>query len=143
VKNFALIGAAGYIAPRHLKAIKDTGNRLMAALDPFDSVGILDSYFPEAEFFTQPELFEDYLYSLRGTPKQVDYVSIASPNYLHSAHIRMALRVGADAICEKPLVLRPEEILQLKDLEAETGQRVWTVLQLRTHEALLLSLIHI
>jgi UDP-N-acetyl-2-amino-2-deoxyglucuronate dehydrogenase len=137
VKNFALIGAAGYIAPRHLKAIKDTGNRLMAALDPFDSVGILDSYFPEAEFFTQPELFEDYLYSLRGTPKQVDYVSIASPNYLHSAHIRMALRVGADAICEKPLVLRPEEILQLKDLEAETGQRVWTVLQLRTHEALL------
>ena len=137
MKNFALIGAAGYIAPRHLKAIKDTGNRLVAALDPFDSVGILDSYFPEAEFFTQPELFEDYLYSLRGTPKQVDYVSIASPNYLHNAHIRMALRVGADAICEKPLVLNPQEIRELKDLEAETGRRVWTILQLRTHEALL------
>lgn len=137
MKNFALIGAAGYIAPRHLKAIKDTGNNLVAALDPFDSVGILDAYFPEAEFFTQPELFEDYLYSLRGTPQQVDYVSIASPNYLHNAHIRMALRAGADAICEKPLVLKPEEILQLKDLEAETGRRVWTILQLRTHEALL------
>ncbi len=137
MKNFALIGAAGYIAPRHLKAIKDTGNRLVAALDPFDSVGILDSYFPEAEFFTQPELFEDYLYSLRGTPQQVDYVSIASPNYLHNAHIRMALRAGADAICEKPLVLNPQEIRALKDLEAETGRRVWTILQLRTHEALL------
>lgn len=137
MKNFALIGAAGYIAPRHLKAIKDTGNRLVAALDPFDSVGIMDSYFPEAEFFTQPELFEDYLYRLRGTPQQVDYVSIASPNYLHNAHIRMALRAGADAICEKPLVLNPAEILELKDLEAETGRRVWTILQLRTHEALL------
>jgi UDP-N-acetyl-2-amino-2-deoxyglucuronate dehydrogenase len=100
-------------------------------------VGILDAHFPEAEFFTQPEVFEDYLYSLRGTPQQVDYVSIASPNYLHAAHIRMALRAGADAICEKPLVLWPEEILQLKDLEAETGRRVWTILQLRTHEALL------
>ncbi len=137
MKNFALTGAAGYIAPRHLKAIKDTGHRLVAALDPFDSVGIMDSYFPEAEFFTEPEVFEDYLHSLRGTPQQVDYVSIASPNYLHGPHIRMALRAGADAICEKPLVLEPSEILKLKDLEAETGRRVWTILQLRTHEALL------
>ena len=137
MKNFALIGAAGYIAPRHLKAIKDTGNRLVAALDPFDSVGIMDSYFPEAEFFTEPEVFEDYLHRQRGTPQQADYVSIASPNYLHGPHIRMALRAGADAICEKPLVLEPNEILRLKDLEAETGRRVWTILQLRTHEALL------
>ncbi|MCX7783849.1 MAG: Gfo/Idh/MocA family oxidoreductase [Meiothermus sp.] len=137
MKNFALVGAAGYIAPRHLKAIKDTGHRLVAALDPFDSVGILDSYFPDAEFFTQPEIFEDYLHTLRGTPMQVDYVSIASPNYLHGPHIRMALRAGADAICEKPLVLDPTDIMRLKDLEAETGQRVWTILQLRTHEALL------
>lgn len=141
MKNFALIGAAGYIAPRHLKAIKDTGHTLVAALDPFDSVGILDSHFPQAEFFTQPELFEDYLHALRGTPRQVDYVSIASPNYLHAAHIRMALRAGADAICEKPLVLEPRDILQLKDLEAETGRRVWTILQLRTHQALL-NLMH-
>ncbi len=132
-----MTGVAGYIAPRHLKAIKDTGNTLVAALDPFDSVGIMDSYFPEAEFFTQPELFEQYLYDLKGTDKQVDYVSIATPNYLHASHIHMALRAGADAICEKPLVLNPEEILRLKDLEAETGRRVWTVLQLRTHEALL------
>ncbi|WP_027882483.1 Gfo/Idh/MocA family oxidoreductase [Meiothermus rufus] len=137
MKNFAMTGVAGYIAPRHLKAIKDTGNTLVAALDPFDSVGIMDSYFPEAEFFTQPELFEQYLYDLKGTDKQVDYVSIATPNYLHASHIHMALRAGADAICEKPLVLNPEEILRLKDLEAETGRRVWTVLQLRTHEALL------
>ncbi len=132
-----MTGVAGYIAPRHLKAIKDTGNTLVAALDPFDSVGIMDSYFPEAEFFTQPELFEQYLYDLKGTDKQVDYVSIATPNYLHASHIHMALRAGADAICEKPLVLNPEEILRLKDLEAETERRVWTILQLRTHEALL------
>jgi UDP-N-acetyl-2-amino-2-deoxyglucuronate dehydrogenase len=137
MKNFAMTGVAGYIAPRHLKAIKDTGNTLVAALDPFDSVGIMDSYFPQAEFFTQPELFEQHLYNLRGSEQQVDYVSVASPNYLHDPHIRMALRAGADAICEKPLVLNPEEILRLKDLEAETGQRVWTILQLRTHEALL------
>ena len=137
MKNFAMTGVAGYIAPRHLKAIKDTGNTLVAALDPFDSVGIMDSYFPQAEFFTQPELFEQHLYNLRGTDQQVDYVAVASPNYLHDPHIRMALRSGADAICEKPLVLNPEDILRLKDLEAETGQRVWTILQLRTHEALL------
>jgi UDP-N-acetyl-2-amino-2-deoxyglucuronate dehydrogenase len=136
-KRFALIGASGYIAPRHLKAIKDTGNLLVAALDPFDSVGIMDSYFPQAEFFTQPELFEQHLEELRRKGEGVQYISIASPNYLHDAHIRMALRNGADAICEKPLVLHPQEIDQLREVELETGQRVWTILQLRTHPALL------
>jgi UDP-N-acetyl-2-amino-2-deoxyglucuronate dehydrogenase len=135
-KRFALIGASGYIAPRHLKAIKDTGNILVAALDPFDSVGIMDSYFPKAEFFTQPELFERHLEDLRRHGQGVDYVAIASPNHLHDAHIRMALRNGADAICEKPLVLHPGDIDRLKEVEIETGQRVWTILQLRTHSAL-------
>lgn len=137
MKRFAMTGAAGYIAPRHLRAIRDTGNTLVAALDPFDSVGILDSYFPEAEFFTQPELFEQYLDNLRRNGQGVDYLSVCSPNHLHEAHIRMALRLGADAICEKPLVLNPQEIDRLRELEAETGHRVWTVLQLRTHPALL------
>lgn len=132
-----MTGAAGYIAPRHLKAIKDTGNVLVAALDPFDSVGIMDSYFPETEFFTQSELFEQFLEDNRRASQAIDYVSVCSPNYLHEPHIRMALRSGADAICEKPLVLNPEDILRLKDIEAETGKRVWTILQLRTHEALL------
>lgn len=136
-KRFALIGAAGYIAPRHLKAIKDTGNVLVAALDPFDSVGIMDAHFPDAEFFTQPELFESHLHDLRRQGQGVDYVSICSPNYLHDAHIRLALRAGADALCEKPLVLHPADIDALKEIEAETGRRVWTVLQLRTHAALL------
>jgi UDP-N-acetyl-2-amino-2-deoxyglucuronate dehydrogenase len=135
-KRFALIGASGYIAPRHLKAIKDTGNILVAALDPFDSVGIMDSYFPQAEFFTQPELFERHLEELRRHGQGVDYVAIASPNHLHDAHIRMALRNGADAICEKPLVLHPSDIDRLREVELETGQRVWTILQLRTHQAL-------
>jgi UDP-N-acetyl-2-amino-2-deoxyglucuronate dehydrogenase len=137
VKRFALIGASGYIAPRHLKAIKETGNTLVAALDPFDSVGILDSYFPNCDFFTQPELFERHLEQLRRAGEGVEVVSICSPNHLHDAHIRMALRNGANALCEKPLVLHPEEIRALQDLEAETGQRVWTVLQLRTHPALI------
>lgn len=131
-----MTGAAGFIAPRHLKAIKDTGNTLVAALDPFDSVGIMDSYFPNAEFFTQPELFQQYLDLLKHQGQGVDYFSICSPNYLHEAHIRMALRSGADALCEKPLVLNPEDIDRLRELEAETGKRVWTVLQLRTHAAL-------
>jgi UDP-N-acetyl-2-amino-2-deoxyglucuronate dehydrogenase len=135
-KRFALIGASGYIAPRHLKAIKDTGNILVAALDPFDSVGIMDSYFPQAEFFTQPELFERHLEELRRHGQGVQYVAIASPNHLHDAHIRMALRNGADAICEKPLVLHPSDIERLREVELETGQRVWTILQLRTHAAL-------
>lgn len=132
-----MTGTSGYIAPRHLRAIKDTGNTLVAALDPFDSVGILDSYFPDTEFFTQPELFEQYLDNLRRSRQGVDYLTICSPNYLHEAHIRMALRLGADAICEKPLVLNPQDIDRLRELEAETGRRVWTVLQLRTHPALL------
>jgi UDP-N-acetyl-2-amino-2-deoxyglucuronate dehydrogenase len=134
--NFALIGASGYIAPRHLKAIRDTGNELSAALDPFDSVGILDSYFPQAEFFTQPEIFERHLYELRRQGTGVEYASICSPNYLHDAHIRLALRAGSDALCEKPIVLNPSDITALKEVEAETGRRVWTILQLRAHAAL-------
>ena len=137
MKRFALIGASGYIAPRHLKAIKETGNTLVAALDPFDSVGILDSYFPTCDFFTQPELFERHLEQLHRAGRGVEIVSICSPNHLHDAHIRMALRNGADALCEKPLVLHPEEICALQDIEAETGRHVWTVLQLRTHPALI------
>jgi len=132
-----MTGAAGFIAPRHLKAIKDTANTLVAALDPFDSVGIMDSYFPNTEFFTQPELFQQYIDLLKHQGQGVDYFSICSPNYLHEAHIRMALRSGADALCEKPLVLNPEDIDRLRELEAETGKRVWTVLQLRTHAALI------
>ncbi|MBB6017755.1 Gfo/Idh/MocA family oxidoreductase [Deinococcus radiopugnans] len=133
---FGLTGVSGYIAPRHLKAIKDTGNVLTAALDPFDSVGIMDSFFPDAEFFTQPEIFERYLYDARRQGQGVDYVGICSPNYLHDAHIRMALRAGADALCEKPIVLNPEDITALKEVEEETGRRVWTILQLRAHAAL-------
>jgi len=136
--NFALIGAAGYIAPRHLKAIRDTGNILVAALDPFDSVGILDSYFPNTQFFTEPERFDRHLDKLRrGNVGKVDYVSICSPNYLHDAHIRMALRNGAHAICEKPLVLNPWNVDALAEIEAETEQKIFTILQLRHHPAIL------
>jgi len=136
--NFALIGAAGYIAPRHLKAIRDTGNILVAALDPFDSVGILDSYFPDTQFFTEPERFDRHLDKLRrGKVGKVDYVSICSPNYLHDAHIRMALRNGAHAICEKPLVLNPWNVDALAEIEAETEQKIFTILQLRHHPAIL------
>jgi len=133
--RFALIGAAGYIAPRHMKAIKDTGGVLVAALDKSDSVGILDSYFPEAAFFTEFERFDRYLEKLRReAPSQaVDCLSIASPNYLHDAHIRFALRVGACAICEKPVVLNPWNVDALKAIEKEYGRRVFTVLQLRLH----------
>lgn len=135
MKNFALIGAAGYIAPRHMKAIKDTGNRLVAALDPSDSVGIIDSYFPDSVFFTEFERFDRHVEKLRrdSSDRRVDCVSITSPNYLHDAHIRFALRVGADAICEKPLVLNPWNINALRDLEREYGHRVYTILQLRLH----------
>ena len=123
MKNFLLIGAAGYIAPRHLKAIKDTNNRLIAALDPYDGVGIMDSYFPEADFFTEPERFDRHLDKLRRRgEKKIDFVSICSPNYLHDAHIRMALRNDADAICEKPLVLNPWYLVALQEFEAETGR---------------------
>jgi UDP-N-acetyl-2-amino-2-deoxyglucuronate dehydrogenase len=137
MKNFALIGAAGYIAVRHLKAIKETNNNLVAALDPFDSVGIIDSYFPEADFFTEFERFDRHIYKLKREGRAVDYVSICSPNYLHDSHIRFALRQGADAICEKPLVLNPWNVDALKEYEQETGKRVFNILQLRLHPAII------
>jgi UDP-N-acetyl-2-amino-2-deoxyglucuronate dehydrogenase len=133
MKNFALIGAAGYIAPRHMKAIKECGGNLVAAFDPFDSVGVIDSHFPEAQFFTKAELFESGIELLKRQGTKIDFFSICSPNYLHNAHIRMALRYGADVLCEKPLTLEPEELDSLKVLEAESGHRIWTVLQLRAH----------
>jgi len=135
--RFALTGLAGYIAPRHLKAIKEVGGVLVAGLDPATNVGLVDSFFPEAEFFTEPEAFEAYLEDLRDRGEGVDYLSIASPNHLHYPQIRMALRLGANALSEKPLVLWPEEIARLKELEARTGRRVYTVLQLRVHPSLL------
>jgi len=135
--NFALIGAAGYIAPRHMKAIKDTGNLLVAALDPNDSVGIIDSYFPDADFFTEPERFDRHLDKLRRSGNPVDYISICSPNYLHDAHIRMALRNQAHAICEKPIVLNPWNVDALCKLEEETGKNIYTILQLRLHPAVM------
>jgi len=134
-RNFALIGAAGYIAPRHLKAIKDTGNKLVAALDKSDSVGILDSYFFDVAFFTEFERFDRHVEKLRrmGEEKRPHYVSICSPNYLHDAHVRFALRIGAAAICEKPLVLNPWNLDALAEMEKETGKRIYNVLQLRLH----------
>jgi UDP-N-acetyl-2-amino-2-deoxyglucuronate dehydrogenase len=138
MKNFAITGVAGYVAPRHLKSIKETGNSLVAAIDPFDSVGILDSFFPDCSFFTEYERFDRHLEKLKNKTEdeRIHYVSICSPNHLHDAHIRTALRVGADAICEKPLVLNPWNLNALAEIEAETGQRVWTILQLRVHPAL-------
>ncbi len=138
MKNFALIGAAGYVAPRHMKAIKDTGNRLVAALDPSDSVGIIDSHFPEAEFFTEFERFDRHIDKMRRSAESdnIDYVSICSPNYLHDSHMRFALRSQADAICEKPLVLNPWNIDGLQEIERDTGRRVHTILQLRLHPAI-------
>jgi len=137
MKNFALIGAGGYIAPRHMKAIKDTGNNLVAALDKNDSVGILDSYFPDADFFTEFERFDRHLEKLKRQGKKIDYVSVCSPNYLHDAHIRFGLRIGADVICEKPIVLNPWNIDALEEIEKETGGRVFTILQLRLHPAII------
>jgi UDP-N-acetyl-2-amino-2-deoxyglucuronate dehydrogenase len=139
MKSFALIGAAGYIAPRHMQAIKATGNRLVAALDPSDSVGIIDSYFPESSFFTEFERFDRHLDKLRraGDGDAPSYISICSPNYLHDSHMRFALRSGADAICEKPLVLNPWNIDGLLEIEQSTGQRVDTILQLRVHPAII------
>jgi UDP-N-acetyl-2-amino-2-deoxyglucuronate dehydrogenase len=138
MKNFALIGAAGYIAPRHLKAIKDTGNNLLAALDPFDSVGVMDSYFPNADFFVEFERFDRHIEKLKREKNvNLDYVSICTPNYLHDSHIRMALRSGADAICEKPLVLNPWNLDALLDIEKETGNKVYTILQLRLHPSII------
>ena len=138
-KNFGLIGAAGYVAPRHMKAIVDTGNKLVAAMDPNDSVGIIDSYAPEAAFFTEFERFDRHAEKLRrmGDEHRLHYVSICSPNYLHDAHCRFALRIGTDAICEKPLVLNPWNVDALRALEEETGQRIWCVLQLRLHPAVI------
>ena len=136
-KSFALIGAAGYIAPRHMRAIKAVGGDLKVAFDPNDSVGILDSFFPQARFFTEFERFDRHVDKLRRSATRIDYMSICSPNYLHDAHIRFALRSGADAICEKPLVLHPEQIDDLKTVEADTGRRIHTILQLRLHPAIL------
>ena len=135
MKNFALIGAAGYIAPRHMQAIKDTGNRLVAAVDPSDSVGILDRYFDEVDFFTEFERFDRHVEKLRRKDdgRKIDYVSICSPNYLHDSHIRFAMRVGAHAICEKPLVANPWHLDGLCELEAESKNKVYNVLQLRVH----------
>ena len=137
-KNFALIGAAGYIAPRHMKAIKDTGNNLLAAMDPSDSVGILDSYFPESYFFTEFERFDRHIEKLKYDDNiKLDYVSICSPNYLHDAHMRFALRSGADAICEKPLVLNPWNIDKLQKVEENTGKKIYNILQLRVHPSII------
>ncbi len=136
MKNFALIGVAGYIAPRHLQAIKETGNCVVAALDKFDSVGILDSYFPQADFFTEFERFDRHIEKLRRRGEKIDYVTICSPNYLHDSHIRFALRHQADAICEKPLVLNPWNLSALAEIEVETGKKVYTILQLRLHPAI-------
>jgi len=132
-KNFGIIGVAGYIAVRHLKAIKDTGNNLLACLDKFDSVGLIDSYFPESDFFVEFERFDRHFDKLKRTGTKIDYVSICSPNYLHDSHIRFALRHKAEAICEKPIVLNPWNIDALQEIENETGHRVYTVLQLRLH----------
>ena len=137
MKNFALIGAAGYIAPRHLKAIKDTDNQLIAALDKFDSVGIMDSYFPKADFFTEFERFDRHIEKLKRNGTHLDYVSICTPNYLHDSHIRMALRRGADAICEKPLVLNPWNVDALRNIENESGNKIHTILQLRLHPSII------
>jgi len=137
MKRFALIGAAGYIAPRHMIAIRETGNDLVAALDSNDSVGIIDSHFPDAQFFTEFERFDRHIDKIRRAGQGVDYVSIASPNYLHDSHMRFALRSGADAICEKPLVLNPWNIDGLKEIEADTGRKINTILQLRLHPAII------
>lgn len=136
MKSFGLVGAAGYIAPRHMRAIKDTGNNLIAALDKNDSVGIIDSYFPEAAFFTEYERFDRHVEKLRRKGSGLDYLSICSPNYLHDAHIRFGLRSGSDVICEKPIVLNPWNIDALQDIEKENEGSIYTILQLRLHESI-------
>ncbi|MHA7131948.1 Gfo/Idh/MocA family protein [Algoriphagus namhaensis] len=137
MKNFGLIGAAGYIAPRHMKAIQATNNQLLAAYDKFDSVGVMDSYFPQADFFTEFERFDRHVDKLRRSDQKIDYVSICSPNYLHDSHIRFGLRVGADVICEKPLVLNPWNIDALSEVEKEYDQKVYNILQLRLHPSII------
>ena len=132
-KNFGIIGVAGYIAVRHLHAIKETGNNLLASLDRFDSVGRIDNFFPESDFFVEFERFDRHLDKLKRTGTKIDYVSICSPNYLHDSHIRFALRHQAEAICEKPIVLNPWNVDALQEIENETGHKIYTVLQLRLH----------
>ena len=136
-KNFALIGASGYIAPRHMKAIKETGNELVAALDPYDGIGIMDSNFPQADFFTEFERFSAFVDNFKRDGNKIDYMSIATPNYLHDSHIRFALKSGSNAICEKPLVLNPKQIDDLKVVENESGKKVYTILQLRLHDSII------
>jgi UDP-N-acetyl-2-amino-2-deoxyglucuronate dehydrogenase len=137
MKSFALIGAAGFIAPRHLKAIKDTGNILVAAQDKFDSVGVIDSYFPSCSFFTEFERFDRHLDKLNRAKTPIDFVSVCTPNYLHDAHIRFGLRNNADVICEKPLVLNPHNIDALAEIEKETGNKVYNIFQLRLHPVII------
>lgn len=137
MKNFALIGTAGYIAPRHLQAIKDTENNLVTALDLFDSVGIIDSYFPDAAFFTEFERFDRHIDKIQRNKKNIDYVSICTPNYLHDSHIRFALRQHAHAICEKPLVLNPWNVAALEDIQKEYGKKIYNILQLRLHPSII------
>ncbi len=136
-KRFALLGVAGYVAPRHLEAIARTGHELVAAMDPHDAAGVLDSYFPQAAFFTEFERFDRHLDKLRRQGQGIHYLSVCSPNYLHDAHVRYGLRLGADVICEKPLVLNPWNAESLREMERETGKKVYTILQLRLHPALL------
>ncbi|SDD92215.1 UDP-N-acetyl-2-amino-2-deoxyglucuronate dehydrogenase [Pricia antarctica] len=138
MKNFGLVGVAGFVAARHLNAIKETNNSLLAALDKFDSVGIMDSYFPQADFFVEFERFDRHLETLKYEQNlELDYVSVCTPNYLHDAHVRFALRRGADAICEKPLVLNPWNIDKLAHIEKESGKRIWNILQSRLHPSIL------
>jgi UDP-N-acetyl-2-amino-2-deoxyglucuronate dehydrogenase len=137
MKMYALIGAAGYIAPRHMRAMADTGGKLAVAYDPNDSVGVMDSHFPDAEFFTEFERFDRHVDQLRRRGSKIDYAAICSPNYLHDAHCRFALRSGIDAICEKPLVLNPQNIDELAEIERDTGRRISTILQLRLHPAII------
>lgn len=137
MKNFVLIGAAGYIAPRHMKAIKDTGNNLLAVYDPYDGIGILDSYFPQANYFKEFERFDRHIEKLKREGYPIDFVSICSPNYLHDAHIRFGLRIGADVICEKPIVLNPWNIDALIDIEKESTKKVYSILQLRLHPSII------
>ena len=137
MKNFILIGAAGYVAPRHMQAIKDTGNNLVAALDINDSVGIIDSHFPNADFFTEFERFDRHIEKLKRSGTNIDYAVICSPNYLHDAHIRFGMRHGADVICEKPLVFNPWNVEALKAIEEETGKKIYTILQLRLHQSII------
>src|SRR5690348_2750036 len=137
MKTYALIGAGGYIAPRHMRAMAETGGRLTAAYDPKDSVGIMDSHFPDSEFFTEFELFDRHVDRGRRGGDKIDYMAVCSPNYLHDAHCRFALRSGSDVICEKPLVLNPGDIDELAAVERDTGNRISTILQLRLHPAII------